>query len=191
MTRLFLIRHGEPQALWGTGAHHDPGLSEAGRVQAARAAQALAALGQLDIVSSPMKRCRETAAPFEARVGQAARIEPRVSEVMTPASVADRRAWLRENFPWEQHRAPREWSAVDPALRAWRDKVVSAVLELRQDTAVFSHFIAINAIVGAAMQSLDTIVCAPDYGTITELELRNGALELIRVGERMADGEVR
>lgn len=191
MARLFLIRHGEPETAWGIGAKHDPGLSEAGRGQAASAARALAAFGPLVIVSSPMKRCRETAAPFEAQVGRAARVEPRVSEVMAPAGVTDRRAWLGENFPWEPHRAPRQWGSVDPGLRSWRDAVVSAVLELDQDTAVYSHFIAINAIAGVAMRSEDTIVCAPDYGSISELTVQNGALTLVRVGERMAKGEVR
>src|SRR5688572_27744295 len=99
MTRLFLIRHGEPEAAWG-GATADPGLSAAGRDQAARAAAALADLGPLAVVSSPMKRCRETAAPFEARTGQKALIEPRVSEVVAPSNVRDRRVWLVENFPW-------------------------------------------------------------------------------------------
>ena len=41
MARLFLIRHGKPEAAWG-GDQVDPGLSERGRAQAARAAEALA-----------------------------------------------------------------------------------------------------------------------------------------------------
>jgi broad specificity phosphatase PhoE len=190
MTRLFLIRHGEPEAAWGGGAD-DPGLSEAGRGQAADAATALAGFGPLQIISSPMQRCRETAALFEARSGLAARIEPRVSEVAAPAGVTDRRAWLRENFPWDEGRVRRQWTDADPALRAWRDSVVAAMLELTQDTAVFSHFIAINAIAGAATRSEDTIVCVPGYASITEIEARDGALHLIRFGATMVQGEVR
>lgn len=190
MTRLFLIRHGEPEAAWG-GAADDPGLSDSGRGQAAAASETLAGLGRLAIISSPMKRCRETAAPFEVRTGVQARVEPRVSEVVAPAGVTDRRAWLRENFPWDEGRARRPWSAADPALRAWRDSVVAAMLELREDTAVYSHFIAINAIAGAATRSEDTIVCVPGYASITEIELRDGALHLVRFGASMVQGEVR
>ena len=59
MTRLFLIRHAEPAAGWG-GDALDPGLSHLGREQARAAAQALLAIRPLEIVSSPMLRCRET-----------------------------------------------------------------------------------------------------------------------------------
>jgi broad specificity phosphatase PhoE len=190
MTRLFLIRHGEPEAAWG-GAADDPGLSEAGRAQAQAAAETLAGYGRLAVFSSPMKRCRETAAPFEARAGTRARIEPRVSEVVAPSGVTDRRAWLRETFPWDEGVARRQWSSVDPALRDWRESVVAAMLELEEDSAVFSHFIAINALVSAATRSADTIVCVPGYASITEFAVRDGLLELVRLGESMVRGEVR
>ncbi len=190
MTRLFLIRHGEPEAAWG-GSVDDPGLSQTGRAQAAEAAGALAGLGPLAIVSSPMRRCRETAAPFEAHVGGTAQIERHISEVVAPPGVTDRRSWLRENFPWDQGGPRRRWRDVDPALRTWRDSVASYVLGLKQDTAVFSHFIAINALASVATHSEDTIVCVPGYASITYFEIRNGALELVRLGESMAQGEVR
>lgn len=190
MTRLFLIRHGEPEAAWG-GAVDDPGLSQAGRAQAKAAARALADVGPLTILSSPMKRCRETAAPFEARSGVGARIDQRVSEVVAPAGVTDRRSWLRENFPWDEGMARRRWGDVDPALLTWRDSVVAAMLEQRQDCAVFSHFIAINALASAATRSDETIVCVPGYASITEFAVRDGKLELVRLGESMVRGEVR
>jgi broad specificity phosphatase PhoE len=190
MTRLFLIRHGEPEAAWG-GAVDDPGLSTAGRAQAQEAAESLSALGSLAIMSSPMRRCRETAAPFEARVGSSGLVERRVSEVAAPAGVTDRRAWLRENFPWDDGVARKQWRDVDPALRDWRDGVVACVLGLTKDTAVFSHFIAINALASVAMRRDNTIVCVPGYASITELRIRDGALELVRLGESMVQGEVR
>lgn len=190
MTRLFLIRHGEPEAAWG-GAVDDPGLSEAGRAQAMAAAAALLPLRPAAIVSSPMKRCRETATPFEQSIGVAARIESAVSEVVAPMGVTDRRAWLRENFPWDPGVPRRQWRSVDADLRTWRDSVAAFVFGLEQDTAVFSHFIAINALTSVAMRSEDTIVCAPGYASITEFEVRNGVLELVKLGERMVQGEVR
>jgi broad specificity phosphatase PhoE len=190
MTRLFLIRHGEPEAVWG-GAIDDPGLSDAGRQQAGAAAAALSLLGPLAIVSSPMRRCRETAAVFEARAGLSAVVERRVSEVVAPASVTDRRAWLRENFPWDASASRRQWRDVAPALRAWRDSVVDCVSALDRDTAVFSHFIAINALASVATQSEDTIVCIPGYASITEFEVCDGVLDLVRHGESMVRGDVR
>jgi broad specificity phosphatase PhoE len=140
-----------------------------------------------------MRRCRETAAPFEALVGTDAQVERSVSEVVAPAGVTDRRTWLRQNFPWEQGGPRRQWREADPALRAWRDSVAEYALGLKQDVAVFSHFIAINALASVAMRSEDTIVCVPGYASITEFQIRDGALELVRVGESesMVQGEVR
>lgn len=186
-TRLFLTRHGEPEAAWG--AADDPGLSGRGREQAERAAGALP--GGLAIVSSPMLRCRETAAPYEARLGVGAVIEPRVSEVATPAGLADRRAWLADTFPWRAGATSRLWDDVDPALHRWRDDVLGAARALSQDAAVFTHFIAINAIVGAATARNETIVCRPAHASITEIALVDGALHLVALGESMDGGDVR
>lgn len=190
MTRLFLIRHGEPAAAWGDAAA-DPGLSEDGRRQAAAAGVALARLGSLAIVSSPMRRCRETAAPFETIAGFEASVDHRVSEVAAPIGVTDRRVWLGENFPWDAGAARRRWGEVDAALREWRDSVVDCALSLKRDTAVFSHFIAINALASVATRSDKTIVCAPGYASITEFAVRDGELELIRLGDSMVRGEIR
>jgi broad specificity phosphatase PhoE len=190
MTRLFLIRHGEPEAAWG-GAADDPGLSEPGREQAKAAARTLAGMGKFDIVTSPMKRCLDTAHYYAERINSDGIIERRVSEVVAPAGVTDRRAWLRETFPWEAGAARRQWREVDPALRDWRDSVVNCVLEFRRNTAVFSHFIAINALASVAARSEHTIVCTPGYASITEFGIRDGALHLVKLGESMVQGEVR
>jgi broad specificity phosphatase PhoE len=169
----------------------DPGLSEAGRVQAEAAAAVLARFGPLAILSSPMRRCRETAVPYERRTGSSAGIEASVSEVVAPAGVTDRRSWLRANFPWDPGAPRRQWSDVDLALRAWRDSVSSWALGMKRDAAVFSHFIAINALASVATGSDDTIVCVPGYASITEFEVREGALHLVRLGDTMVQGEVR
>jgi broad specificity phosphatase PhoE len=191
MARLLLIRHGEPEAAWG-GDQDDPGLSAAGRAQAAAAAAALAGEGALLVLSSPARRCQETAAPYlERRRLPRADLSPRFGEVETPAGVADRRDWLMDNFPWRAGAAVRAWTSVAPELRAWRDRVLGAARAVDRDTAVFTHFIAANAIVGAAKGSAYTVVFRPDYASITELEVRNGLIRVVRLGEEMREGEVR
>jgi broad specificity phosphatase PhoE len=189
MTRLFLIRHGEPEAAWG-GAVDDPGLSQTGRMQAEAAAAELTTFGELAVLSSPMRRCRETAEPYARRVGLTPAIEPRVSEVATPSGIADRRAWLLQNFPWQGGPA-RAWSDLSSELSAWRDQMLGCVRALDQDCAVFTHFIAINVIVGAALARNETIVCKPGYASITELSVEGGAIRVVRLGEEMRIGEVR
>jgi len=189
MARLFLIRHGEAAAAWG-GDDHDPGLSELGRKQAEAAAQALLEFGPLQVLNSPMLRCVETAAPYLAKAGVQPLIEPRVSEVPTPADIVDRRVWLQQNFPWRGG-APRSWREIDARLLPWRQSLVECVSAVREDTAVFSHFIAINVVCSAALGRDETIVCKPDYASITELEVLDGALRLVRHGAEMQAGEVR
>lgn len=189
MTRIFLIRHAEPAAAWGED--DDPGLSRRGHVQAEIAAARLGGLGLSRVVSSPMRRCRETAAPFVAASGLALAIEPRVSEVTTGAGIGDRRAWLQENFAWRADAPRRTWTSVDGALRDWRDEVLAGVRALGPDCAVFTHFIAINAIVGAALGRAETIVCRPDHVSITEIAIEGDAIRLVKLGAEMSEGEVR
>jgi broad specificity phosphatase PhoE len=187
MVRLFLIRHAEPLDVWG-GGDADPGLSPLGQAQAEAAALALGPEGPLRILTSPMRRCRETASAYARVSGAVAEIEPRISEVASPAGVADRRGWLAENFPWMDAR--RDWSALDPALHRWRADALDAVRALESDAAIFSHFIAINAIVGAALGDARTIVCRPDFASITALDLRGGALRVLRLGAEISAGMV-
>lgn len=190
MTRLFLIRHGEPDAAWG-GAEPDPGLSPLGRAQAEDAAAALAEQGSLAVLSSPMRRCLETAAPYAARRSLTPVVQPRISEVATPHGVGDRRAWLAQNFPWRTGVDQPTWSTLDSELRRWRAEVLGWAHGVDADCAAFTHFVAINVIVGAALGREETVVVRPDYASITELELQAGALRLVRAGHEMRTGEVR
>ncbi|MFE9455596.1 bifunctional RNase H/acid phosphatase [Streptomyces californicus] len=71
---LVLLRHGEtaltPQKRFSGSGGTDPELSATGRDQARRAAEHFAALGTVqEIVSSPLRRCRETAAAVASRLG--------------------------------------------------------------------------------------------------------------------------
>ncbi|OKJ76521.1 bifunctional RNase H/acid phosphatase [Streptomyces sp. CB02460] len=82
---LLLLRHGEtaltPQKRFSGSGGTDPALSPAGLEQAERAATAFAALGTVaEIVSSPLRRCRETAGAVAARLGLEVRIEDGLRE---------------------------------------------------------------------------------------------------------------
>lgn len=190
MKRLFLIRHAEPVTAWGAD-DPDPGLSARGHDQARAAADALLGFGPKFVVSSPMRRCRETAAPLAEALKVEPLIERRVSEVVAPAGVSDRRAWLRENFAWADGAPRRTWASVDPALRAWREDVLAGLRALPAEAAVFSHFIAINAVLSAAMESAATIVRRPAHASITEIAIDGAAIRLVKLGEEMNDGDVR
>ncbi|MFN8958633.1 MAG: histidine phosphatase family protein, partial [Hyphomonadaceae bacterium] len=72
---------------------------------------------------------------------------------------------------------------VDQRLRDWRDQIGQALVELNQDTLVFSHFVAINAAVGLATQS-DKVTCfKPGHASVTILRNVGGILKVESLGE--------
>jgi len=184
MIRLYLVRHGQPLARYDED--HDPGLDDVGRAQAEVVAGALAARGPLPIISSPLRRTRETAAPLEARWRTSAVVEPAVGEVRAPSDdLAERSAWLVEIL-----RGNKRWSELDEERRSWRDGVLAALLALDADTVVVTHFIAINAAVGSATGDDHVIVFRPDNCSSTVLESDGTALTVVELG-RQRDTAVR
>ena len=174
---IFLIRHGEAAASWGD--HPDPGLSDLGRAQAQAASEALVRLGAAGAVTSPMQRCRETAAPFEMRAGLSARVMPEVSEIATPESVPDRVSWLRELMTGT-------WDKGGEDLVRWRQEMTKSVHALPDGVAVFTHFVAINALVGALEGDDRVTLFRPGHCSITRLERRGGVLRVAEYGSESA-----
>ncbi len=82
-TTFHLVRHGDygqlGRVLAGRTSGHS--LSQAGAEQARGVAQALAALPIVSVVSSPLERTRETAAPIAERLGLPVSIDPDVMEI--------------------------------------------------------------------------------------------------------------
>ncbi|MFH9488519.1 bifunctional RNase H/acid phosphatase [Streptomyces halstedii] len=98
-----LLRHGEtvltPEKRFSGSGGGDPELSAIGRDQAARAADAFAARGTVqEIVSSPLRRCRETAAAVADRLGLEVRIEEGLRETDFGAWEGLTFAEVRERF---------------------------------------------------------------------------------------------
>lgn len=177
MPRLYLIRHGEPSSTWGQ-VDPDPGLTDLGRAQAETAGERLAKTPPKRIVSSPLKRARETATPLARAMKLEPAIAEAVAEIPTPGGILfEKRAdWLRQFMAGE-------WSAGDAQLQAWRNGVVAYLTTLPDDTAIFSHFVAINVALGAAIGD-DRVVCfKPAHASITVLETKGRAISLVELGE--------
>lgn len=182
MPRIKMIRHGKAAAGWD--GHPDPGLDETGRRQAAAVADLLAADGPVAILTSPLARARETAAPLADRWDLDPLIEPRVAEIPSPTQdLAERTAWLRRAMAGG-------WSDLDETYREWRDEVVQSLASLEEDALVFSHFIAINAAAGFCMGEDALVVFRPDNCSVTTFEVDGGTLRLVELG-REAETEVR
>lgn len=176
MSLIYLVRHAEPAATWG--AHPNPGLSELGHQQAEAAAKRLADVGAKKLLTSPLARCQETAQPSAAALDFTPHIEPRVAEIPVPAHVTDHRDWLTKvmSGSWQD-------GHVDQGLRDWRDQIGQALLELNQDTLVFSHFVAINAAVGIATKSHSVTCFKPGHASVTILRNVGGTLTVESLGE--------
>ncbi len=174
MTRVRLVRHGHAAA--GFSAATDPGLDELGRTQAAAMADHLAPLGPLPLVSSPLRRTRETAASLEASWGLPSRIDPRVAEIPSPTDdLSERGAWLSRAMAGT-------WADLGAGLERWRDQLVAAVLELDVDTVVVSHFVAINALVGWASGDDRVMAVRLDNCSITTLDTDGLGLRVVELG---------
>lgn len=102
--RLILIRHGHypllDHALGGRAPHP---LSPEGRAQAERLADRLATRPIARVVTSPVRRAQETAAPIAARLGKPLEADPAFTEI-------DFAAWTDRSFAD---------LAGDPAWQAW------------------------------------------------------------------------
>jgi broad specificity phosphatase PhoE len=176
MAKLYLVRHGQAAARYGVSL--DPGLDDLGRNQAEQVAEKLSSLGPLPILSSPLARARETAAPL-ARVWKSTpRIEAAVAEIPAPAGVPldGRAAWLSTFMAGS-------WSSLDPALRNWRMALKAALTVIDEDTVIFSQYVAINAAVGTTLQDDRVIVFSPQNCSVTILETDGKCLTLTKKGE--------
>ncbi len=182
MAKLYLVRHGKAAAGWD--ADPDPGLDNTGRMQAEAVAERLAPLGPLQMVTSPMIRCQETAIPLASRWGRDPTVEPAVSEV--PAPMPD----LHERTTWLRQFMGGQWSAADADRQSWRANVVRALLDLPQDTVVFTHFVAINAAVAEATGNDRVISFRPDNCSVTIFETVADELRLVELGHE-AETEIR
>lgn len=189
--RVHLVRHGRAAAGWDTDP--DPGLDELGREQAAATASRLAELTStgidLDVVSSPLRRCRETAefllGAWGRPTGRLDVVEA-VREIPSPAGVpmAERVEWLRRAMAGT-------WADLGSPYTDFRDGVLEFVRTRARPTVVFSHFIAINAVIGTCLGDDRVVIDSLDNASVTVVDVdARGDVHLVERG-RQADTLIR
>jgi broad specificity phosphatase PhoE len=185
MVRLYFVRHARPSANWGE--EPDAGLDATGHAQAEAAAQTLAETLQcMPIYTSPLRRCRETALPLERLWQQPAQVLEAVAEIPSPpVHLPDKQQWLKQAMEgtWQELRdsAPPD-SPDSPDYLAWRETLLSSLARISRDSVIYSHYIAINVVVGAA-QSRDEVVCfRPDHASVTCIEASGESLKVVELG---------
>jgi len=191
--RIYMIRHGLAAAGWGADA--DPGLNDVGQAQSEAIAKEIIELvgdaAPLPLMTSPLKRCRETSIPLARLWSAVPAVEAAVSEIPSPTQDLDERAqWLRRVMPGTWSDIAKDEVSGDVDFTGWRDALVARLQAVTEDTIIFSHFIAINAAVGGATGD-DRVVCfRPDNCSVTQFEASDAGLKLVSLG-READTVVR
>ena len=175
--RLTLVRHGRPDeddaATW-----HDPPLREDGLRQAHAVAALLADEDVTRIVSSPMRRARETAAPLAARLGLPSEVVDGWAETDRHLGRYRSTETLRAlgNGEWDRFLAdPVRYLGHDP--ERFTADVTGALQEalLAPDDAhvvVFAHGLPINLVLSNVLGLTRIVHFQPGYGSVTRLRAR-------------------
>lgn len=190
VSRVYLVRHGRAAAGWDTDP--DPGLDETGRRQAADTAQQLSTLPPMAVVSSPLRRCRETASFLMThwRITDLP-IADEVREIPSPPGIP-----MNERVEWLRRAMAGSWGDLGSPYVEFRDSVVSFVATRPVDTVIFSHFIAINAVVGSCLGDDRLVIDSLDNASVTVVDTSPrsgdaaGRLQLVERG-READTLIR
>src|SRR5262249_15981968 len=187
MPLLYIVRHGRVAV--APADADDPELSPEGQAQALTVAAELRARlrAGLPVITSPLRRCRETAAPLCALWKIQPTVEPRVAEVPGPPEAAMARTeWIRRSLlvDWPQliNLGQSLQQGYDATLVSWRAGVLQAIREYSRDVVIFSHFVPVNVLTGHATRS-DRVACfLPDHTSVTVFETLGDGIRLVERG---------
>ncbi|MEE1738495.1 bifunctional RNase H/acid phosphatase [Streptomyces sp. BE147] len=162
-----LLRHGEtaltPEKRFSGSGGTDPQLSATGRDQAARAAEHFVARGTVQaIVSSPLRRCRETAEAVAARLGLDVTVEDGLRETdfgawegLTFAEVRERHGEDLTTWLASPDAAPtgggESFAEVAERVSAARDRLVSRYAG--RTVLLVTHVTPIKTLVRLALEA--------------------------------------
>lgn len=187
--RLILVRHGKPDETQ-TQRAHDPSLASIGQTQANAVAKILARETITHIVSSPLQRAMDTAAPLAESTGLPV-------QVLHGWAEADRSATRYRSMETLKAQGPQEWQRFlqDPITYlgadpdTFRREVLAALdatihLAPQGTVAVFTHGMPINLVLAHVLGTNSLVQFAPDYCSITRLRASScQAMSVVSVNE--------
>lgn len=187
---LWLIRHALPNREAVTSGGADPGLAEEGLDQSRRLADWWAPYGADALVTSPMRRARETARPLAA----ALHLEPSVVD-----DIAEYDAHLPTYVPVEElmhdreqlARVIEEWVSpeAEAARQTFRDRVVEAIdgiverHEGAERVAIVCHGGVINAYLSKVLGLPGTLFFEPIYTGVSRIVVKGGHRQFVSANE--------
>ena len=178
--KIFLIRHGEAAQSWDQSA--DPGLSKLGKEQALECFNTLYEnedLNQFNLISSPLKRAQETSLHFKKNLDKQLSLNEAFREIPSPGiSLLERKNWLQEVFK-------KNINELEKPQQIWQSKILSTLKSFTEPTIIFSHFMVINVVVSTLKKDPRVVSFYPDNCSITEIENKEGKLNLISIGNEL------
>jgi probable phosphomutase (TIGR03848 family) len=182
MSRFYLIRHGENDLVGHAIAGRSPGvhLNAAGRQQAERIAQRLSSHPIDKIVSSPLERSRETAAPLAKRL----HLEIEIRENLIEANFGE---WTRKSIEeldrdprWRQWNCFRSGSRIPggESMLEVQARMIGEVERLRREhpgktLALFSH--------GDPIRSILTYYLGMPLDLLLRISMSTASLSIVRI----------
>ena len=202
MTTLLLVRHGHTDVAGKRLTGRAPGvhLNELGRRQAERLVERLDGVRIDAIVSSPLERCRETAAPLAKARGRAVDVGRAWIEVgygeWTGRSISQLRRtklWRRVMFAPSNVRFPGGESLLEVQGRAVDATLDIAARHARGTVVVVSHADVIRLLVAhlAGMHADHLQRLSIDTASITAVSISDGFPRLLTVNDTDDLGVIR
>ena len=190
IVELWLIRHALPNREMVSSGGADPGLAEEGLDQARRLTEWWAPFGADALVTSPMRRARETAEPL----AEALHLEPTVVD-----EVAEYDAHLPTYVPVEElmhdreqlDRILKEWMSpeAEAARQTFRDRVVEAIdgVVRRNEgcdrVVIVCHGGVINAYLSKVLGLPGTLFFEPVYTGVSRAIVRGQHRQFLSANE--------
>lgn len=190
MTRLYLVRHGTHALVGKVPAGRMPGvsLSEEGRAQAERLAAHFAGEAIGAVLSSPLERCQETAAPIASRQGCPVGLEPALTELHCGRWTGQAFTALTQDPAWRRWNAERGQTAVPEgeSIQAVEARVMGLLERLEAaagaPTILVTHSdvikVAMLSLLGASLDLHDRVEIDP--ASVTTIELWRGGGKIVR-----------
>jgi 2,3-bisphosphoglycerate-dependent phosphoglycerate mutase len=173
---LLLIRHAEPVriALGEVEGPADPQLTERGAVQAQRLGAWLGVEGVDAIVTSPLRRARETGEPLARALGITPEIDPGVSEYDADSGEYIPIEELRElkDHRWQAQIEGRWVDGTDPvAFQAVVVPAIDAIIERfpGKRVAVVCHGGVINVYLAHVLRLERALWFHPEYTSVSRV----------------------
>ena len=176
LIKIYFIRHGEAKASWEKDP--DPGLSNKGKDQSELLVNEILydLPSNLDVISSPLLRARETALPLQNKLGAQVKISNTYTEIPSPGILlSDRKEWLRKIFNAKV-------SELEEPQIKWRKNIITSLQLIKKDTIVFSHFMVINSVVGWINDSNKVVSFHPDNCSITKIKKHEEKFKITELG---------